>query len=529
MEETGPSVEDYIDILRRRKLLFIFTVPVLLFISVAVAISLPPIYRSEGKILIQGQEIPEDLIKSTVDSFAEQQIGVTRQRIMTSANIMEIMDKFNLYAKDRSRQSLTKLAARFKSSIGVDMVEVDVPGQGGRVTRANIAFIVSFMDKSPVLAQRVANELTTLFLEDNVKTRTGKADETAQFLTEEADRMQARVQETERQIAEFKVEYGNSLPELLEFNLSTIERLEQQILDSEDGAVALGDQIYSLNIELTNISPFVQYSSDSSGQSITPRQRLMELKEEYSRSIIRYADSHPDIIRLKAEIKAAEQQVEEIRGIVSEEDAANPVYRQMKSQINSLENERARLLERRAKMEADLVDYKQRVVRTHQVQRNYDDLTRDYTSKLDKYQELRAKQLEANVAQNMEAENKAGSFILIEPPTVPEKPDKPDRKKLLMMGFILSFGAGIGLMLAAEFLDNGIRGVANISRVIGQPPLVVINHIYTPDDLMDRTSNRKKLALIMAGASLVGIVVFHFFVMGLDTLFLSIMAKINLL
>ncbi len=525
MEESGPSLEDYIDILRRRKLLFIFSVPVLLFISVAVTMSLPPIFRAEGIILIQSQEIPEELLKSTVNSFAEQQIEVTRQKIMTSAKIMELIDKHKLYSDIRNRTSVTQLTENFKNSMDVQMIEADVPGQWG-TSRQSVAFIVSFMDKDPVLAQRITNELTTSFLEENIKERTNKANETAQFLKEEADRMQAKVQETESAIAEFKLRYGDSLPELLQFNLDTVERLEQQVIDTQDETERLNDQVHSLNLELSQISPYTQYSSDTSGRSITPRQRLMELKQEYSRLIISYNDSHPDIVRIKKEIDIAEKEISKSSTNVSEEEALNPVYRQLKSRITSAEKEIVRLAERRQTMEEDLIDFKGRIARTHQVQREYDDLTRDYDSRLEKYQELRAKQLEANVAQNMEAENKAGSFKLIEPPVVPESPVKPNRKKLLAMGFMLSFGAGIGLMLVAEFLDSGVRGVTNISTVLGQQPLAVVHHIYTTNDYMEQNRNRRNLLIIFIIFSLLGIVFFHFFVMSLDIVWFKIKAKI---
>lgn len=529
MEEAGPSIDDYLDIVRRRKMLAIFTVPVLLFVTIAVTLSLPPIFRSEALVLIQGQEIPEELVKSTVNSFAEKQIETTRQRIMTSAKIMELIEKHHLYGELRGKSSNSQLAESFRSSMEVQMIEADVPGQWGQTNRANIAFIVSFMDRDPEVAQRVANELTTLFLEENVKARNSKADETEQFLGEEADRMQARVQETENKIAEFKAEYADSLPELLQFNLTTVERLEQQMIDTQDEAVRLSDRIHSLNLELSNISPYVQYSSDASGGAITPRQRLMELKEEYSRLIIGYADSHPDIVRLKQEIEVAEEEIANTAGPVSDEEALNPQYRQIKSRIDAAEKELARLAERRKKLEQDHADYKQRVVRTHQVKRAYDEMTRDYTNRLEKYQELRSKQLEASIAQNMEAENKAGSFKLIEPPMVPEKPVKPNRKKLLLMGFMLSFAAGVGLMVAAEFLDPGVRGVSNISRVLGQQPIAVVSHIYNAEDKRVRDKNRRKLLWIVIGFSIVGVVVFHFFVMSLEVLMMKIMAKISVM
>ena len=110
----------------------------------------------------------------------------------------------------------------------------------GRAQRASIAFKVSFMDESPDIAQKVANELVTMFLDENVKTRTNKAAETVTFLSDEADKMQKTVQGLEEQIANFKLEFGDSLPELLQFNLSMIKNLEEKIQSAPDRSHQIG-------------------------------------------------------------------------------------------------------------------------------------------------------------------------------------------------------------------------------------------------------------------------------------------------
>lgn len=528
MDDSGPGIADYIDIARRRKLLFIVSTPIVLIISVIVAFSLPPIFQSEATILIKGQEIPKEFVRSTVTNFAEQQIEVTRQKIMTSAKIRELIKRYSLYPELKGAASLSELAGQFRANVGVKTIEAKVMNERGTKTKTSIAFKVWFMDKSPVKAQQVANELATLFLDENVRARTSKADDTADFLEEEADRMQERVQILENKIAEFKAQYSNSLPELLQFNLSSIERLEVSLLASQDETVKLKDQIHSLNMEASNLSPFSTSSSSSDG-GVTPQQRLIEMKKQYAEQIIHYSDSHPDIVRLKSEIASTEALVRQGQANTetSSDLADNPLYRQIKFRIETSEKELARLMDRREKMESDLAEYKNRVLETHQVQRGYDDLSRDYENTLSKYKELRAKQLQANISQNMEAENKAGSFVLIEPPSVPSYPIKPARNKLLMMGFVLSIGAGIGLMLLAEFLDPGVRGLSAISRVIGHEPLVVVNHMYTAQDLQNRVKNRYKLLWVMCGIGLAGIIAIHFFVMSLDILWFKVMSKVS--
>ena len=525
--ELGRTLDDYIDIVRRRKFLMLFTTPVVFVIGLIFIMQLPPIFQSRAVILIQGQEIPDDLVKSTVNEFAEQQIEVTRQRLMSSPNVVGLIDKYNLYSDIRASTPVHELVGKFKSSVFVNMISADVPGQFGRKNKANVAFSVAFLNGVPEKAQAVANELATLFLEENVKSRTSKADETAKFLEEEADRMQVQVQDLENKIAEFKVEYGDALPEMLEFNLSTLERIESQIIDNKESQVKMGDQLHSLNLELSNISPFEQFSSG--GSASTPRQRLMNLRAEYSQLSLQYAESHPDIVRIKDEITTTEKAIKQTESTEISDDADNPVYRQLKFRIDSIEKDLSRLKDRRKGLEDNLVDYQERVKKTHQVKRGFDSLTRDYENKLAKYKELRAKQLEANVAQNMEAENKAGSFKLIEPPLLPIAPVKPNKIKLLLMVIVLSGGLGVGLMIAAEFLSPGVRTVAANAQVFGMEPLAVVPHIYNTEDIYSKQKNRKVAAWSMLGAFLVGIAIFHFFILALDVLWIKVADKISFL
>src|SRR5690606_14488388 len=126
-------------------------------------------------------------------------------------------------------------------------------------------------------------------------------------------------------------------------------------------------------------------------------------------------------------------------------DRLNPAYVQLKSKIDSTENEVSRLRTRQEEIKTKLAEFERRVSETYQVQRAYDELTRDHENTVAKYRELRSKQLQAELAQNLESENKGESITLIEPPAVPSKAEKPNRPKLLILGLGASVGAGLGL------------------------------------------------------------------------------------
>ncbi|WP_151669224.1 GumC family protein [Nitrincola schmidtii] len=528
-DENEKGLSDYLDIIRRRKYYFILTVPVLAFIAIAIAMSLPPIYRSQGVILIETQEIPADLVRSTVTSFAEQQIQVIRQRVLTTALIQEAIQKHDLYPELRQRASPSQLAQEFRSNVSVDMVNARVlDPRSGRATTANIAFTVAFFDPDPVKAQAVANDLVTTFLSENVRVRTDRAAETTNFLREEANRMRMRVQVLEDRIAQFRTEFSDSLPEMLNFNLSMIERGEERLLSIQNQQAQISDQLQVLRIELSGTPAFLA-APVQGNQPLTPAQRLSLLQEELSQAANRYSDSHPDVVRLRREIQQLESTVGTSGGGSAAAGMQNPQYRQINLQIETLQRDLARLETQRERVEEEIAIYRERVSQTPQVQRGYDDLTRDYESELRKYNELRGNELQAEIAQNLESENKAESFTLLEPPQTPSEPVKPNRKKIMAMGLILSFGAGVGLMILAEMLDGGVRGRKTIAEIMGADPLISVPVIMNPTDY--KLQKARIIGAIGVGILVVlaGVAAVHFLFMSLDILWFKVMGRINLM
>lgn len=584
MEEEIKGLGDYLDAVRRHKYLVIFSTLILMLISASIAYLLPATYKSEGLILIESQEIPRDLVKSTVTSYADQRIEIIKQRIMTTSNVMNIVKKFNLYAEMRKSSPPSEIVELFRENIKIIMVEANVTDpRSGRARKASIAFKVGFLDKSPRVAQKVANELVTRFLNENVRTRTDRASETTAFLSDEASKFQRKVQKLDQEIAEFKDKYSDSLPELLQYNLSTVERLQAELTANQNQIVAMKDQVLALTLEQSNFSYYLPNHTVDEGSDTDSQ--LREVQAEYSRLKSRYSANHPDVMQLKRQITSLEAEL----GIVSDERAilddelnlaekrlielkqryaethpdvksvvkrvadlkqqlaklpvaksnsgsvnsssrrTNPLYRQITAKIASNEREIIRLNQRQTEIRTQLEDYEQRIVQTHQVQRAYSDLTRDYENNLAKYNELKAKQLEAELAQNLESENKGESFTLIEPPLVPSKSEKPNRLKILVLGMVASVGAGIGLAILIDMIMGGIRGYNSISRVVGQAPLVVVPIIATEADIARKSLNRKRFIYGSLVLAVLSVVAFHFFVMNLEIFWFKLMRKLSLI
>lgn len=587
MEEEVKSLRDYLDILWRRKYWIVIPAIVLMIGTVVFTFSLPESFKSQGLILIESQEIPQDLIRTTVTSYADQRIEVIKQRLLTTNRIMQIVEKHNLYPEQRKSSPITApIVELFKNNVSVDIIQANVTDPAsGRAKRASIAFTVSFMDQSPQKAQQVANELITEFLNENARARTDRAEDTTQFLKLEGDRMQKEIQQTEKEIAEFRDQYSDSLPDMLDYNLTTVQNIQEEISSIQNQIMVQSDQMTTMGLQLSMIpKQAAGKTSNAAGQPSAPMVALQELRAQYRSMQSKYSANHPDLQRVKREIdaleaelgvnaspreevemqltsarsnlqtlkqryaaehpdvKAAEAEItrlEQRLADLPEENtntetqtasgSTNPVYIEVSAKIDATEREIGRLRERQADLREKLAEYENRVYQTNQVQRAYQDLTRDRENKLAKYQELRAKQLEAELAQTLETENKGENFTLIEPPQVSNEAEKPNRKKLIAIGFVGSFGTGVGLAILIELLFGGVRGYTQISRVVGKPPIVVIPLIQTNHE--KRRKRRIIYILIVLGIilGLGAVILFHFFVMNLEVLWFKVLNKLSLL
>lgn len=521
IEEDIKTLGDYLRMARRRKYLILIPLLTLLAITIVVAIALPPVYSSEATILIEQQHIPTDLVKSTVTSLADERIKQIEQKVMTVDNINKIIEKYNLYESLKTKLSISELAVEFKEKTELTLVNANVI-KNGRNNTATLAFKLSFSHKKAAIAQKITSELVTLYLDENIRNRTERAEETTLFLAEEAKKFKLEIQKIENKIAEYKEEYSDSLPELLPVNLSSIERIESELQQLEFRGKLLTERKVTLRTQLAATSLAAISPSGTSAELI--QESLPELKERYKLLLNKYSKSHPDVRAIKRKIRSYRKGSGK-----SSRRISNPVYLQLQGEMDIAQIELKDITLQKISLKERLKQFELRVSQTHQVERGYYDLMRDLENNRDKYKELKSKSLEAGLSQTLEEEQKAEKFSLLEPARIPLKPEKPNRFKILVMGFALSVFAGLGTGFLAEMLDGSIRGYNSLTQLTGIEPLVIIPYIENDADLA-RTQKNKKNFMIVAAALFVGtILALHFFYMSLDLLWLKFWHRIAML
>ena len=498
------SISDYLLIIKRRKSIIIIPILVLWLISLIGTLVLPPLYRSEATILIEQQSIPLDMVRSTVVSYVDQRIMQIGKKLMTVHNLTKIINKFDLYPRQRNKASLADLAYQFREGITLDIINQDVIARG-RQSKATLSFKLAFEHKNPILAQKVTNELTTLFLNENIKSRTEKAKETAVFLEDEAKKYSKQIQKSEKEIALYKEKNSGSLPELLPINLGIMSRIETNLLQLELEEKMLSEKEVTLQGQLLLINPLIltEIEQKEVKQKKEKKKKVLpQLKAQYSILLTRYSEAHPDVKAFKKRIESFVEEVEEEEEEVIEVKAPipsikNPAYLQLESALKLNSINIKSIKQNKDILRKRLRDAEENVANTPQIESGYQDLKRGLENYKIKYQELKSKALEAKLSQTLEEELKAEKFSLLEPAIVPQKPEKPKRRILLLGGLGASIVIGLIIGIFVEIVDVSLRGAKTLAKITNKDPLVVIPYIKNKADIKNSRNKGVKLILII--------------------------------
>jgi uncharacterized protein involved in exopolysaccharide biosynthesis len=565
---------------RRRKSAIALTASAIFLAGVAVALLWPPVYRSTATILIEEQEIPPDLVRSAITTYADQRIETIKQQVMTRSTLWRIIEQYELYASLRQSRATEEVLERFTDDIQVDVINAKVIDKRSQSpTQATIAFTLTYDGETPVIAQKVANELTSLFLGENLKTRERQAQETTAFLTKESEQLAERIGALELQLASIKQKAGGALPELTPLNMNLLNQAERELIDADRDIRALEDRKNYLEGELATLKPNTPIIAASGERILDAGERLKTLRALYA-SVIGYLSSeHPDVIKMQQEIAALEREAgpnatpEELHKRLTGEQARlaslvdrygqehpdvirtsqviaslekelqrvleagnqapavkpeNPAYINIRTQLSSTVALIRALRTSREAIKRRVEDYSARLERTVEIEPTYLDLHRNREESVRKHMEIMSRLLEAEVSKALEIQRKGERFSLIDPPDLPEKPEKPNRPAIILLGAILALAGGIGSGAAFEELDRSIRSGNHLSRLAGLPPLAVIPYVPNQEDLQRMVRRRRRIAA--AGAGVVILLIVSVLATGypLDVVWFAALRKLGL-
>jgi len=484
--------EQLFEIIIKRHWFIIIPFCISMIIGTVLVITLPRIYESRTVILVQPQKVPSNIVQDIVSSDLNARISTLSQQILSRSNLEKIIEDFHLYSGPKfEKMFLEKKVENLQEKISVKVT------QGGG--RDADSFSISFRGSEPDKVMQVTSSLASSFIDENLKIRESQAIGTNTFLEDELETMRKRLMETEQMLKNYRETNMGGLPEQLNSNLSILSNLNERLTSIQSEIIDARSRV--TNLRNTDFEPVAPNMNRPVVTRDTEELSLDQMKVQLEVFKNRYTESHPDVIRLKKRISDFESQMKNSgkkKEITSEHegDRRPRLNQSFVQQRQNIRNEISRLELERDDIIKQIAVYKKRVEDTPKREQELQTLERDYDNINQTYNSLLGRQLEAQIAVNMEKKQKGEQFRILDPARIPQSPVSPDMKKLFLFVMAAGLGIGGGLIFLLEFLDTSFKEPEEIENFLNLPVLATLPTVMSE---FETRRNRKKMIISFAG------------------------------
>lgn len=487
IENRELNMDDYLAMLRRRAKMIL--VPALLapLAGFAVSYVFPAKWTSQSLILVEGQKVPETMVQPVVSEDLTERVATLQQEVLGESRLRPMVER--LYP-GKNTQEVAELMDTIRTNMTVEPVVTDLsqigttggkakkPGQSSPVP----GFYVNYTAPTAREAQQLCNELTTLMVDENLKSIQAAASGTSDVLSKGIEDAKHNLDDLDAKLAAFKKQYVGQLPGDEENNLKILVALNAQLeANTQTLNRAQQDKAYTESMLAQQLAAWK--SSQSSTNPQTLEKQLSDLQAQLLELQARYTDDHPDVIKAKADISEVKNKLAEINKASADAtdpgtDKASamepPEIRQLRLQVHQYGELIAAATREQKRYQQEIDVYQGRVSLSPAIEEQYKALTRDYDNGQKSYQDLLAKKSSADLTVKMNNQSEGERMFPLNPANLPDAPSFPVRWIFAAGG--LGAGLGLGCLLAGwlEFRDKSIRTEADAEAALELPMLVAV-------------------------------------------------------
>ena len=402
-----------------------------------VAHVVPKRYTSQTLVLVQQPTVPDDYVKPVVTDATNERLATMQQEILSRSRLQPIIQRFGLYRDDVDRVSMEDLVVRLRKAIEV------TPVQAMAATRAQglPGFNVSVIFGDPHLAQQICSSITSLFMEENLHLRQRQAEQTTQFLTRQLEEAKAKLDEQDARLAEFQRSYLGSLPDDVQTNLNILTGLSSQ-LEAATQALARSqqDKTYAESSLSQQLGAWQAVRDGSIPE--TYEQQLATLQAQLAALKSKYTDDYPDVIKVKTDIETLARRIadsgKEKKAATTGGPNNPPIEPAQIQTLRAQIHQYDQVIKDRTAQQEDIQQriktYQARVEASPAVEQQYKQLTRDYQTALEFYNDLLKKRDQSVMATDLERRQQGEQFHVLDPANLPDKPSFPKKDRFALGG-----------------------------------------------------------------------------------------------
>jgi succinoglycan biosynthesis transport protein ExoP len=481
-EQKKPDFERYLDIARRRNLHFLAPLLFGWLLVWGVSWILPPKYKASTLILVEEPAMTKNLVNADVSDDLQQRLQNMQQQILSRTRLLLIIDNLHLYEGGRKRISDDDKVASMRKQIDIELVRDIHDGVS--------AFKITFSSDNARVAQLVTKQLADLFINEDQQSLVKASGDTTKFLKSQLDDARTQLADQEAKVKAFQTTHNGALPSQANSNLQILGGLQAQ-LQSEQDALNNATQQHAMHeteLQQYRLNPL---PTAHAGEPLDPNSpqaidvQLAKLRDQLTDLQSRYTDSYPDVVKLKAQIAQVEVQrksaaaAQKVKGDGSSDSLA---VAQLQGQLHSDEVEIENRRNSITQLQTKIAQYEGRINAEPSSEQELADLNRGYEQSQANYNDLLKKMQESQMATSMELMQQGEQFKMLDPPSLPLKPDFPNRLLFCALGLAVGIVFGVISVAAFEMTDDRLHYEADISNLLPVPVICEIPQVINPAD-----------------------------------------------
>ena len=462
--------------------------------------SLPTTYTSDALISAEQEKVSDLYVMENVNVNLQNRLQSTTQKVLSYASLQAIIERFKLYVAP------PRTIGFFKPKDPVDEMRSDIkielvgaPGYRGEF----FTFKIHYSADTPELAQQVNTELTSLFINENVRAQRQLSENTTAFLDSELADARIKMEEQEAEVSAFKSKHAGNLPGQLQSNVQILAGLQAQLASTQHALDTSKQQkIYLESLLQQYQSAQASLGGDSAVISTQALDKVLQnLRLQIQNLRTRYTDDHPDIVALKDEIAKTEALRKQNEAEIASNhqtgkstsaidfSAEEGVQRgsptaimQLQSQLKANQLEIQNEQQHARDLEAQTTVYQGRLNLTPETEQELTVVSRGYDEAKFNYNSLLQKQTQSQLATSLGQKQQGQQFHIIDPPKLPDKPSAPNRFLISLVGLALGAVLGLGIATFLELTDIRFRQEKDLEGILPARMLVGIPRLSTPQE-----------------------------------------------
>jgi polysaccharide chain length determinant protein (PEP-CTERM system associated) len=467
---------DLVGVWDRRKWLAILIFSATFALIASVVTFLPDVYRSSTVLMVESQEVPQELVHSTVTGAIEKRLRIISQAVLSQERLQKLITEFGLYEDLKAKLSPGEIVERMRRDISFETRPAD-PRTG---PNSGVAFAITYSGGDPQKVALITNTLAAFFIEEDQRDRQRHAGGTTEFLQSQIQDIKQKLDVQEKQMMEFKERHGGELPEQHDANVATLERLNSDLLLNSDKQIRAREQRAVIEKQLAEAS-----SGDTASRPDAVIEEIGKLNQELTELRRNYSEKYPDVVEVKNEISRLEKQLAKpAKGTHAPTTPSGPYVSQLRASLRSADTEIRVLAAEEANLRKTAALYEKRIEGAPSRQQELQELSRDYQTTKDVYNSMLKRYEEAQIAESMEHGQKGEQLLLLDPAVPSQHPDAPNRPRLIATGMVMALVLAALIAGAAERLDTSFHSLDELRAFSEFPVLASIPRITTDSDAL---------------------------------------------